>query len=94
MLRAGPFDSKRYAFLAQGKLRVESMLLHFGFRISDFENGERVESPFDSKRYALLAQGKRRAGSSDRVRWLFDLVDFSNRGRRNGFPGKILPDFL
>ncbi len=39
-----PFDSKRYALLAQGKRRVESPVLHFEFRNSDFENGERVES--------------------------------------------------
>ncbi len=76
-LRAGPFDSKRYALLACPEL-VVSLSNH----CRGAQGKVRVESP------------ELRAASSDRVRGLFDLVDLSNRGRRNGFPGKILPDFF
>ncbi len=76
-----------------GQRRVESLLVHFEFRHSNFENRERVESGELGGQRRAKGRGWR-AGSSDRVRWLFDLVDLSNRGRRNGFPGKILPDFF
>ncbi len=48
-LRAGPFDSKRYALLACPELVVS---------LSNHCRGTQG-NPFDSKRYALLAQGER-----------------------------------
>ncbi len=54
-LRAGPFDSKRYALLAQGRLRALCYISNFEIRISKTGSGW-IDEPYDNKRKGATYQ--------------------------------------